>query len=160
MTPMHATREDNPMHPDIVADQWTPRRGARQSWWGKLADGDVDRIEGQQAHLSGGVQAPYGDPRDQAQQAAARLAGGAATAVGETMGALASVMRDQALHAGTLATAATAVAGGLAAARASRHENGDAHIAPDRTAMRRRDPVPSLWVGVGPGEVLARMTKD
>jgi uncharacterized protein YjbJ (UPF0337 family) len=154
------------MHPDIVADQWTPRRGARQSWWGKLADGDVDRIEGQQAHLSGGVQAPYGDPRDQAQQAAARRC----TEYADTMRGHSRRGQPAAHGAGTgvtaarlaggAATAATAVAGGLAAARASRHENGDAHIAPDRTAMRRRDPVPSLWVGVGPGEVLARMTKD
>ena len=44
---------------------------------------------------------------------AASMAGGAATAVGETLGSLASVSRDHAPPDGTFASAATTVAGGL-----------------------------------------------
>ena len=91
---------------------------------------------------------------------AASMAGGAATAVGETMGSLASVIRDNAPPEGTIASAATTVAGGLESANAYLQEKGYEHLATDLTAVIRRYPVPSLLVGLGLGYVLARMTKD
>jgi hypothetical protein len=90
---------------------------------------------------------------------AARMTGGAATAVGETMGALARVIRDNAPHAGTIASAATAVAGGLGSARSSLHGQGYETIAIHLTAVMRRDPVHSCLVGGGLGYGLARMTQ-
>ena len=91
---------------------------------------------------------------------AASMAGEAATAVGETMGSLASVIRDNAPHEGTIASAATTVAGGLESASSYLQEKGYENIATDLTAVIRRYPVQSLLVGVGLGYVLARMTKE
>jgi uncharacterized protein YjbJ (UPF0337 family) len=91
---------------------------------------------------------------------AASMAGGAATAVGETMGSLASVIRDNAPHEGTIASAATTVAGGLESASSYLQEKGYENIATDLTAVIRRYPVQSLLIGVGLGYVLARMTKE
>ena len=91
---------------------------------------------------------------------AANMAGGAATAVGDTMGSLASVIRDHAPHDGTIASAATAVAGGLEWANSYLQEKDYEHLATDLTAVIRRYPIPSLLVGLGLGYVLARMTKD
>ncbi|HEV8712763.1 MAG TPA: CsbD family protein [Candidatus Binatia bacterium] len=83
----------------------------------------------------------------------------AATAVGETMGSLASVIRDQAPRDGAIATAATAVAGGLKSASSYLHEKDYANLATDLTALVRRYPVQALLVGVGLGYVLARSTR-
>ena len=91
---------------------------------------------------------------------AASMAGGAATAVGETMGSLASVIRYNAPHEGTIASAATAVAGGLESASSYLQEKGYENIATELTAVIRRYPVQSLLVGVGLGYVLARITKE
>lgn len=200
MTQMNDTMEDNQMNQDIFAGQWKQMRGALKSWWGKLADDDFDRIEGQKDQLIGLVQEKYGHTRDQAQQeverrfkeygdkmsgpsssgmpeangavaemkakaqalgvTAASMAGEAATAVGETMGSLASVIRDNAPHEGTIASAATAVAGGLESASSYLQEKAHENIATDLTAVIRRYPVQSLLVGVGLGYVLARITKE
>lgn len=188
------------MNQDIFAGQWKQMRGALKSWWGKLADDDFDRIEGQKDQLIGLVQGKYGHTRDQAQQeverrfkeygdkmsgpsssgipetngavaemtakaqalgvTAASMAGEAATAVGETMGSLASVIRDNAPHEGTIASAARAVAGGLESASSYLQEKAYENIATDLTAVIRRYPVQSLLVGVGLGSVLARITKE
>jgi uncharacterized protein YjbJ (UPF0337 family) len=43
--------EDNPMNEDIFAGQWKQMRGELKSWWGKLADDDLDRIGGQKDQL-------------------------------------------------------------------------------------------------------------
>ena len=83
----------------------------------------------------------------------------AATAVGEQMGALASTIRDHAPHEGAIATAATAVAGGLESAGSYLHEKEYTTLATDLTAVIRRYPVQSLLVGVGLGYVLARSLK-
>jgi uncharacterized protein YjbJ (UPF0337 family) len=91
---------------------------------------------------------------------AASMAGGAATSVGETMGSLASVIRDNAPHEGTIGSAATAVAGGLESASAYLQEKGYENIATDITAVIRRYPVQSLLVGVGLGYLLARIMKE
>jgi uncharacterized protein YjbJ (UPF0337 family) len=90
---------------------------------------------------------------------AASKVGEAATAVGEQMGSLASAIRDNAPHEGAIATAATAVAGGLESASSYLHEKDYANLATDLTALVRRYPVQALLVGVGLGYLLARSTK-
>ena len=60
--------EHNPMHQDVFAGQWKHIRGKPKSWWGKLADDDVDRIGGQKDKLIGVVQEKYGYAREKAQQ--------------------------------------------------------------------------------------------
>lgn len=55
------------MNQDIFAGQWKQMRGTLKSWWGKLADDDVERIGGQTDKLIGWVQEKYGQTREQAQ---------------------------------------------------------------------------------------------
>jgi len=43
-------------------------RGTLKSWWGKLADDDLERIGGQTDKLIGWVQEKYGQTREQARQ--------------------------------------------------------------------------------------------
>ena len=83
----------------------------------------------------------------------------AVTVVGEQMGSLAGMIRDQAPHEGVIATAATAVAGGLESAGSYLHEKDYENLTTDLTALVRRYPVQSLLVGVGLGYLLARSTK-
>jgi hypothetical protein len=83
----------------------------------------------------------------------------AATVVGEKMGSLASVIREKVPHEGAMATAATAVAGGLESASSYLQEKKFANLATDLTALIRRYPVQSLLVGVGVGYWLARRTR-
>jgi uncharacterized protein YjbJ (UPF0337 family) len=90
---------------------------------------------------------------------AASKAGEAVTVVGETMGSLAGVIRDHAPHEGAIATAATAVAGGLESAGSYLHEKDYANLATDLTALVRHYPIQALVVGVGLGYWLARSTK-
>jgi hypothetical protein len=91
--------------------------------------------------------------------AAVSKASEATTAVGEQMGVLASVIRDHAPHEGAIATAATAVAGGLESAGSYLHEKKYHNMATDLTTLIRRYPVHSLVAGVGLGYLLARRTK-
>jgi hypothetical protein len=91
---------------------------------------------------------------------AAGMAGEAATAVRETMGSLASAIRDDAPDEGKIANAATAVVSGLESASSYLQEKGFENIAADLTAVIRRYPVQSLLVGVSLGYVLARLTKE
>src|ERR1700751_1011628 len=56
------------MNEDVFAGQWKQMRGELKSWWGKLADDDLDRIGGQKDKLIGLVQEKYGYTRDYAEQ--------------------------------------------------------------------------------------------
>ena len=79
-----------------------------------------------------------------AQEIAASAAGKAieaASTVGEQMGSLARVIRDHAPHEGAIATAATAVAGGLESASSYLHEKKYENVATDLTTLIRSYPV-------------------
>lgn len=176
------------MNEDVFAGQWKQMRGELKAWWGKLTDDDFDRIGGQKDKLIGLVQEKYGYAREYAEQEVARRlkaygdkaagavavmtakaqelgatavskANEAATVVGEKMGSLASVIREKVPHEGAMATAATAVAGGLESASSYLQEKKFANLATDLTALIRRYPVQSLLVGVGVGYWLARRTR-
>jgi len=83
----------------------------------------------------------------------------AATAVGEQIGSLAGVIRDHAPQEGAIATAATAMAGGLASASTYLQEKEYANLAAALTALVRSYPVQALLVGVGLGYLVARGMK-
>jgi uncharacterized protein YjbJ (UPF0337 family) len=180
--------EDNPMNEDIFAGQWKQMRGELKSWWGKLADDDLDRISGQKDKLIGLVQEKYGYARDQAEQEvdrhfkeyadktggavanmtakaqelganAATRANEAARVVGDKIGSLASVIRENAPHEGAVATAATAVVDGLESTSSYLREKKFEHLAEDVTDLMRTYPVQSLLLGVGLGYLLARRTR-
>ena len=54
------------MADDIIQGQWKQIRGRVKSWWGKLSDSDLDRIQGNRDLLIGTLQEKYGYTRAQA----------------------------------------------------------------------------------------------
>ncbi len=48
------------MNNDIVEGRWKQMRGSARGWWGKLTDGDYDRIAGKRDQLIGALQEKYG----------------------------------------------------------------------------------------------------
>lgn len=176
------------MNEDVFSGQWKQMRGELKSWWGLLNDDDFDRIGGQKDKLIGLVQEKYGYARDHAAQeverrfkefgdkndgvvanitakaqefgsTAANKANDAATAMGGTIGSLASVIRENAPHEGAVATAATAVVDGLESASSYLREKKFDHLAKDVTALVHTYPVQSLLIGIGLGYLLARRTR-
>ena len=176
------------MNAEVFAGQWKQMRGDVKSWWGKLADDDLDRIGGQKDKLIGLLQEKYGYAPAHAEQeverrlnefgertdgavakmtatvqelgaTAATKASEAATAVSEKMGSMASVIRDNAPREGAVATAATALADGLDSASSYLREKKLGDLAQDVTAVVRTYPVQSLLIGVGLGYLLARRTR-
>ena len=55
------------MNQDILQGKWKQIRGEIQSWWGRLTNGDLDRIEGKVDQLEGILQERYGYSKDEAQ---------------------------------------------------------------------------------------------
>ena len=111
------------MNQDVFAGQWKQIRGELKSWWGKLADDDLERIGGRKDKLIGVVQEKYGYAREQAQQEVERHLEEYSDT---TRGPNGSGRRDTAAagaggpanapHEGTIATTVAAVAGGLESA--------------------------------------------
>jgi len=173
------------MNEGIFAGQWKQMRGELKSWWGRLTDDDLERIGGQKDKLIGLVQEKYGYAREHAEQeverrfkefgdktggavahvtakalelgaTAANKASEAATVVGDKMGSVANVIRENAPHEGAVATAATAIVDGLESASSYLREKKYDHLAKDVTALVRTYPVQSLLIGIGLGYLLAR----
>ena len=176
------------MNEDIFAGQWKQMRGELKSWWSRLADDELELIGGHKDKLIGLVQERYGYAREHAEQeverrfkeygdkaggavtnmtakaqelgaTAANKANEAATVVGEKIGSLANVIRENAPREGSVATAATAVVDGLESASSYLREKKFDHLATDVTALVRTYPVQSLLIGVGIGYWLARRTR-
>jgi uncharacterized protein YjbJ (UPF0337 family) len=176
------------MNEDVFAGQWKQMRGELKSWWGKLADDDLDRIGGQKDKLIGLVQEKYGYARDYAEQEVERRlkefdnktggvvenvtakaqelgstavskANEAATVVGEKLGSLANVIREKAPEEGAVAPAVKTVVDGLESASSYLREKKFEHLAKDVTELVRTYPVQSLLIGVGVGYLLARRTR-
>ena len=173
------------MNEDIFAGQWKQMRGELKSWWGRLGDEDLERIGGQKDQLIGLVQAKYGYAREHAEQevdrrleefadqsrgmvagmaaraqefgaTATTKANEAATAVGDKIGSMANVIRENAPHDGAVASAATAVVDGLESASTYLKEKKLDHLGRDCTALVRSYPVQSLLMGIGLGYLLGR----
>ena len=176
------------MNDDVFAGQWRQMRGELKSWWSQLADDELDLIGGHKDKLIGLVQERYGYAREHAEQeverrfkefsdktagtvasmtakaqefgaTAGNKANEAATVVGEKIGSLASVIRENAPHEGAVATAATAVVDGLESASSYLREKKFDHLAKDVTALVHTYPVQSLLIGIGLGYLLARRTR-
>ena len=176
------------MNEDIFVGQWKQMRGELKSWWGKLADDDLDRIGGQKDRLIGLVQEKYGYARDQAEQeverrfkeysektggtmasitakaqefglTAANKANEAATVVGEKIGSLANVLRENAPHEGGVATTVAKVSDGLESASSYLREKKFEDLGKDVTELVRTYPIQSLLIGIGIGFLLARRAR-
>jgi uncharacterized protein YjbJ (UPF0337 family) len=59
------------MNEDILKGKWKQLRGEIQSFWGRLTNDDLDRIEGSTTKLAGKLQERYGYSRQEAEQAVA-----------------------------------------------------------------------------------------
>jgi uncharacterized protein YjbJ (UPF0337 family) len=175
------------MNIDTFEGQWRQMRGEMRSWWGRLSDNDFEKIAGKKDRLVGILQEKYGYTRDAAQQEIDRRFreydqrthasssnpksgktedsthenGGVqvTTAVGETIGSLADVIREKAPSEGTVGTAATTMAKKLDAAGSYLQANDFEHVLHDMSSMIRRYPVPSLLIGLGIGYLLARSVR-
>jgi len=55
------------MNEDILQGKWKQVRGEIKSWWGKLTDDDLVRINGNTEKLAGLLQERYGYNREQAE---------------------------------------------------------------------------------------------
>lgn len=55
------------MNEDILQGRWKQVRGEIQTWWGKITNDDLDRIEGSMDRLTGILQERYGYSMDEAQ---------------------------------------------------------------------------------------------
>jgi uncharacterized protein YjbJ (UPF0337 family) len=179
---MNEIMEDDSMNEDVFAGEWKQMRGEVRTWWGKLTDDDVTWIGGQKDKLIGLVQERYGYTRGDAEEEVERrfkeyMSGGmarmtakaqelgasatsraneAATVVGEKMGSLAGVIRENAPREGAIGTTATTVADGLESASSYLQEKKFEHLAKDLTGLVRSYPIPSLLVGFCLGYFLAR----
>lgn len=173
------------MNQDIFAGQWKQMRGELKSWWGRLADDDLERIGGHKDQLIGLVQEKYGYAREHAEQeverhlkefadqssgvvasvtakaqelgaTAATKANEAATVVGGKIGSMANVIRKKAPHDGPVANVATAVIDGLESASSYLKQKKYNHLAKDVTTVVRSYPLQSLLIGFGLGYLLGR----
>jgi uncharacterized protein YjbJ (UPF0337 family) len=176
------------MNEDIFAGQWKQMRGELKSWWGRLGDDDLERVGGQKDQLIGLVQSKYGYVREHAEQeverrlkefsdqssgvvasmtakaqefgaTAATKANEAATVVGDKIGSMANVIRENAPHDGAVASVATAVVDGLDSASSYLKEKKFDYLAKDVTALVRTYPVQSLLIGIGLAYLLARRSR-
>lgn len=104
-----------------------------------------------------------GKARDMASSAATTIgkkADDAASAVGGGMKSLADTIRENAPNQGVIGKASSSVAGALEHSGRHLQEDGFASIGDELTRMIRRNPLPSLLVGIGIGFLLARATRS
>jgi uncharacterized protein YjbJ (UPF0337 family) len=112
-----------------------------------------------------GTSAPQGGSsltKEQATEpaaAAATAANQATSAVGERLGSLAGVVRDQTPREGTAGRAASAVAEKLETAGSYLQGKKVEHVAGDVTDLMRRYPLAALLIGLGMGYFLAWTTR-
>lgn len=83
----------------------------------------------------------------------------ATAAVGQKLGSLAGVIRENTPQEGRISSAANTMAGGLEAAGSYLHEKGFENMTTDLTALIRRYPIHSLFAGIGIGYLLTRRTE-
>jgi len=143
------------MNTDVFAGQWRQMRGELKSWWGKLSDYDLDRIEGQKDKLIGLVQEKYGYARAQAEQEVERRFKEWNDKTGGTFTKMTATAQELGASAASRANeAATAVGEKIASARSYLRDKKVADLAPDVTSMLHNYPVQSFLIGVGVGYLL------
>jgi F0F1-type ATP synthase membrane subunit b/b' len=100
------------------------------------------------------------DKAKDAAQGAGQMAENATSRVGGGMESLAGTIRDKAPHEGMIGAAASTVADTLERGGRYIREEGLSGIGGDLTDTIRRNPIPSVLVGVALGFLLARATRS
>ncbi|MGH7960262.1 MAG: CsbD family protein [Candidatus Binatia bacterium] len=90
---------------------------------------------------------------------AANKAHEATTVVGQKLGSLAGLLRENTPQEGRMGSAANVMAHGLEAAGSYLHDKSFENMTTDLTALIRRYPIQSLFVGIGIGYLLTRRTE-
>lgn len=85
---------------------------------------------------------------------------GATSAVGGSMKSLAGSIREHTPRDGMLGTASSAVADTLESSGRYLEEHGLSGVGEDVTGLIRRNPVPSVLIGIGIGYLIARATRS
>ena len=119
------------MNSDVLEGRWQKLKGEVRSRWGKLTDDDIEKIGGNKDKLIGAVQERYGYIWDEARQ-----------------------MVDRYLdESGDLKTRATEALKGVAS------KDNLRKLTSDVADLVRRYPIPSLFIGLGIGYLLARRSE-
>ena len=63
------------MNKDIIKGQWQQMKGNMKTWWGKLTDDDIEKIDGNYDVLVGKIQERYGRSREEAEKECAEKCG-------------------------------------------------------------------------------------
>ena len=148
------------MNADVFAGQWKHMRGDVKSWWGKLSDYDVDRIEGQKDKLIGLVQEKYGYARAQAEQEVERRFKEWNDKTGGTFAKMTATAQELGASAATRANeTATVVGEKIASTGSYLRDKKFADLAPGVTSLIRTYPVQSLLIGIGFGYLLGRRSR-
>ena len=117
-------------------------------------------VESAASQASEGVQHAASTAMDKAQEMvgnASRRVDEATAAIGERVRSVGETLRDRGPHEGMLGTATGAVADSLEQTGRYIHDEGVLGMAEDITELIRRNPIPSLFVGIGIGFMLAKM---
>jgi len=125
---------------------------------------NINKTTTQAAHdVKDAAQSAAGAVTDKARDIAAtvgRKADDATEAVGSGMRSLAGTVRDHGPQEGMVGKASGAVAGALESSGRYLEEEGLSGMADDLTQMIRRNPIPSVLVGIGVGFLLARLIRS
>jgi ElaB/YqjD/DUF883 family membrane-anchored ribosome-binding protein len=90
---------------------------------------------------------------------ASRRVDEATAALGERVQSMASTIRERGPHDGMLGSATGSVADSLENAGRYIHDEGILGMAEDVTELIRRNPIPSMLIGVGIGFMLAKLLR-
>ena len=153
------TPETSFSSPETFERQWRDLRGQIRSWWDRLSESDLEQIGGKKAQLIRLVQDKYGYIRERAEQEVDRRlreyrdtmegggggAQGTAAGVAAMAGEVGTKMQDMATTAASSVTSTVSGAGTYLQ-----------DVPGDLIGLIRRYPLPSLFVGIGIGFLLAR----
>lgn len=142
-----------------MATQTEDRKNQTQKTWEETKDKAKNVAE----NVTDKAKSVAGDVADKAKQAAGFVqdkADQGASYAGERLESLGHTVRDRGPQSGMLGQASSAVASTLEQTGEYLHEKGVSGMAGDLTNLIKRNPIPSILIGVGLGFVLARLTSN
>jgi hypothetical protein len=136
--------------------------GAARDDYGSMAEKTGQTMKDTAQGMAQGASQMVSGAKAKAQQLGATVAekaSGATTSVGEGMSSLAGTIRHYAPSEGSVGSAASSVANQLDAAGSYLKDSNFENMANDLTALIRRYPLQSLFIGFGIGYFMARNSR-
>jgi ABC-type transporter Mla subunit MlaD len=146
-----------------MATQTEDRKNQTQKNWEDTANQAKDKAKSVVENVTDKAKSMAGDVADKAKSAAGYVqekADQGTQYAGESLSSLGHTVRDRGPQSGYLGQANQAVASTLEQTGDYLHEKGVSGMAGDLTNMIKRNPIPSLLIGVGVGFLLARLTSS